>query len=49
MEDILGTHLNEALVTAIERKSGYSQIAKQSLTAAANETTAFLKQQGGYV
>jgi multiple sugar transport system substrate-binding protein len=49
MEDILGTHLNQALVTAIARKSGYGQIAKQALTAAANETTAFLKQQGGYV
>jgi multiple sugar transport system substrate-binding protein len=48
MEDILGTHLNQALVQAIQKKSGYHSIAQQSLTAAANEVTAFLKQQGGY-
>jgi multiple sugar transport system substrate-binding protein len=48
-EDILGTHLNVALVTAIQKKSGYHAIAQQQLTAAANEITAFIKQQGGYV
>jgi multiple sugar transport system substrate-binding protein len=48
MEDILGTHLNEALVTAIHKKSGYTQIAQSALNKAANETTAYLKQQGGY-
>jgi multiple sugar transport system substrate-binding protein len=48
-EDILGTHLNEALVTAIQQKSGYTQTAQKSLTAAANEITSFIKQQGGYV
>jgi multiple sugar transport system substrate-binding protein len=48
-EDILGTRLNEALVTAIQRKSGYTQIAQKSLTTAANEISAFIKQQGGYV
>ena len=48
MEDILGTALNEALVEAISRKSGYTQIAQKHLTDAANETTSYLKQQGGY-
>ncbi len=48
-EDILGTHLNEALVTAIQKKSGYSAIAQQALTKAGNEITQFIKQQGGYV
>jgi multiple sugar transport system substrate-binding protein len=48
-EDILGTHLNEALVTAIQQKSGYTQTAQKALTAAANEITSFIKQQGGYV
>lgn len=48
-EDILGTHLNQALVQAIQQKSGYTSIAKSQLTAAATEMTAFIKQQGGYV
>jgi multiple sugar transport system substrate-binding protein len=48
MEDILGTHLNQALVEAIQKKSGFHSIAQSSLTAAASEITAFLKQQGGY-
>jgi multiple sugar transport system substrate-binding protein len=48
-EDILGTHLNVALVTAIQQKRGYSAIAKSELTKAANEMTAFIKQKGGYV
>jgi len=48
-EDILGTHLNEALVTAIQKKSGYQAIAQDALTKAGNEITAFIKQQGGYV
>jgi len=48
MEDILGTQLNEALVEAISAKSGYTQIAQKHLTAAANQITSYLKQQGGY-
>ena len=48
MEDILGTQLNEALVEAISAKSGYTQIAQKHLTTAANQITAYLKQQGGY-
>jgi multiple sugar transport system substrate-binding protein len=48
-EDILGTHLNEALVTAIQQKSGYTQIAQKALNAAAGEISTFIKQQGGYV
>ena len=48
-EDILGTHLNEALVTAIQKKSGFTQIAQSSLKAAASEISTFIKQQGGYV
>jgi len=47
-EDILGTHLNQALVEAIQKKSGYQQIAQKQLTAAGNELTAYMKQQGGY-
>jgi multiple sugar transport system substrate-binding protein len=48
MEDILGTHLNEALVEAIAAKANYDAIAQKHLTAAAGEITAYLKQQGGY-
>ena len=48
MENILGTQLNEALVEAISKKSGYTQIAQSHLTTAANQITAYLKQQGGY-
>src|SRR3954452_12367741 len=48
-EDILGTHLNQALVTAIQQKSGFTQTAQKALTAAASEMTSFIKQQGGYV
>jgi multiple sugar transport system substrate-binding protein len=48
MEDILGTRLNEALVQALSQKSGYHAIATAKLTQAANEITAYLKQQGGY-
>jgi multiple sugar transport system substrate-binding protein len=48
MEDILGTRLNEALVTAIGQGRNYHQIAQQALTKAGNEITAFFKQQGGY-
>jgi multiple sugar transport system substrate-binding protein len=48
MEDILGTHLNQALVEAIHKKSGFTDIAQRELTKAANETTAYLKQAGGY-
>ena len=48
MEDILGTHLNEALVKALQQKSNYHSIAQTALTAAGNEITAYLKQQGGY-
>jgi len=48
MEDILGTRLNEGLVQALSQKSGYHAIATAKLTQAANEITAYLKQQGGY-
>lgn len=48
MEDILGTALNEALVEAIAAKSNYDAIAKKHLHAAAEQITAYLKQQGGY-
>jgi multiple sugar transport system substrate-binding protein len=48
MEDILGTALNRALVEAVAKKSGFREIAQSHLTKAANETTAYLKQQGGY-
>jgi multiple sugar transport system substrate-binding protein len=48
LEDILGTRLNEALVQALSQKSGYRAIASVKLTQAANEVTAYLKQQGGY-
>jgi multiple sugar transport system substrate-binding protein len=47
-EDILGTQLNKALVEAISAKSGFQAIAQKHLTDAANEMTAFIKQQGGY-
>ena len=49
MEDILGTRLNEALVQALQQKNGYTGIAQSKLTQAANEITAYLKQQGGYL
>jgi multiple sugar transport system substrate-binding protein len=49
MEDILGTALNQALVEAIQKKSGFQEIAQRHLSAAANDVTSFLKQQGGYV
>ncbi len=39
MEDILGTHLNEALVEAIAAKANYDAIAQKHLTAAAGEIT----------
>jgi multiple sugar transport system substrate-binding protein len=48
MEDILGTQLNEALVEAINQKSGYAQIAQAHLTTAANQINAYTKQQGTY-
>ena len=48
MEDILGTALNEALVEAIAKKSGYHAIAQKHLSSAAKQITAYLKQQGGY-
>ena len=48
MEDILGTSLNEALVEAIAKKSGYHAIAQKHLSSAAKQITAYLKQQGGY-
>jgi multiple sugar transport system substrate-binding protein len=48
MEDLLGTALNQALVQAISQKSNYTQIAQSHLTTAANQITAYLKQQGTY-
>jgi multiple sugar transport system substrate-binding protein len=47
-EDILGTQLNEALVEAVSKKSGYTAIAQKHLTAAGNQMTSFIKQQGTY-
>jgi multiple sugar transport system substrate-binding protein len=49
MEDILGTHLNEALVEAIAAKANYDAIAQKHLTAAAGEISDYLKKQGGYM
>jgi ABC-type glycerol-3-phosphate transport system substrate-binding protein len=48
MEDILGTALNEALVEAIAAKANYDAIAAKHLKSAADQITAYLKQQGGY-
>ena len=48
MEELLGTELNKALVEAISKKSGYTQIAQTHLTNAANQITAYLAQQGTY-
>jgi multiple sugar transport system substrate-binding protein len=48
MEDILGTALNEALVEAIAQKKDYDAIAKKHLQTAAEQITAYLKQQEGY-
>jgi multiple sugar transport system substrate-binding protein len=48
MEDILGTALNEALVEAISKKSGYHAIAQKHLGSASKQITSYLKQQGGY-
>jgi multiple sugar transport system substrate-binding protein len=48
MEDLLGTALNQALVEAISKKSGYSSIAQSHLTTAASQITAYLKQQETY-
>jgi hypothetical protein len=48
MEDILGTHLNMALVEAIAAKANYDAIAQTHLELAAGEITDYLKQQGGY-
>jgi multiple sugar transport system substrate-binding protein len=48
MEDILGTHLNNALVTAVKEKKNFSATAKKELDAAAKEMTSYLKEQGGY-
>jgi multiple sugar transport system substrate-binding protein len=48
LEDILGTHMNEGLVQAIQQKRNYHQIAQKVLDDAAKEMTSYLKQQGGY-
>ena len=48
MEDILGTELNLALVEAIASNGHYNGIAKKHLDAAAQQTTDYLTQQGGY-
>jgi multiple sugar transport system substrate-binding protein len=48
MEDLLGTALNQALVEAVSKKSGYTEIAQSHLTTAANQISAYLKQQGTY-
>jgi multiple sugar transport system substrate-binding protein len=48
MEDILGTALNRALVSAIEEGGDYAAIAEEHLTEAADEMTAYLEQEGGH-
>jgi multiple sugar transport system substrate-binding protein len=48
MEDILGTELNRALVEAVAANGDFSGIAQKHLSAAANEMTSYLEQQGGY-
>ena len=48
MEELLGTELNKALVEAIASKSNYTSIAQTHLNNAANQITAYLKQQGTY-
>lgn len=48
MEDILGTELNLALVEAVAANGHYSGIAKKHLDSAAQQTTDYLTQQGGY-
>jgi multiple sugar transport system substrate-binding protein len=48
MEDLLGTALNQALVEAISKKSGYTDIAKSHLDTAAGQISDYLAQQGTY-
>jgi len=48
MEDLLGTALNQALVEAISKKSGYQQIAQSHLSTAAKQINDYTKQQGTY-
>ena len=48
MEDLLGTALNQALVEAISKKSGYTDIAKSHLNTAAQQISDYLAQQGTY-
>jgi hypothetical protein len=48
MEDLLGTALNQALVEAISKKSGYTQIAQSHLNTAAKQISDYLAQQGTY-
>jgi multiple sugar transport system substrate-binding protein len=47
-EDILGTHLNLALVEAIDAGSNFTGIAQKHLKAAADEMAAYMQDQGGY-
>ncbi len=48
MEDLLGTALNQALVEAISKKSGYTAIAQSHLNTAAKQISDYLAQQGTY-
>jgi multiple sugar transport system substrate-binding protein len=48
MEDLLGTALNQALVEAVSKKSGYTQIAQSHLDTAAKQISDYLAQQGTY-
>ena len=48
MEDLLGTAAEPGAGAGDQQKSGYTQIAQSHLTTAANQITAYLKQQGGY-
>ena len=43
MEDILGTQLNMALITALAQKGGYDQIAKDVLTEASKQINAVIQ------
>src|SRR4029078_10328666 len=48
MEDLLGTALNQALVQAISKKPGYTDIPKSHLNTAPQQISDYLAQQGTY-
>ena len=47
-DKVKGRNLLVYTMQAISQKGGYHSIATQKLTQAANEITAYLRQQGGY-